>query len=268
MKNLTKTKPSELHILHDKKIIFDYLKQNSGLQIYSIGDLDDFFWPKTIWYALKVNDVFEAIALLYVGLKPSTLLCFYSGESFYYCQLLEKIKFILPNQFNAHLSPNLIDVFGQENVLEKYGFNYKMCLTKKVNEIKENNIRRLKLDDLAVIQDFYAASYPQNWFDERMLQTNKYYGYFIENKLVGVSGIHVYSEQYKVAALGNIATHPDYRGQQIGYKLTATLCYELQKSVDSIGLNVKSDNENAIKIYKKIGFEIVGEYDECLIKNT
>jgi len=257
----------ELHILHDKKVIFDYLNKNSGLQIYAIGDLDDFFWPKTIWYALTENDSIQSIALLYVGMNPPTLLCFYHKESNYSTQLLKHLKLLLPNELNVHLSPNLIDVFGQENILEKYGFNYKMSLTKKVEEVKENNIRKLNLDDLTIIQEFYSAAYPQNWFDSRMLQTDKYYGYFIENKLVGVSGIHVYSKEYKVAALGNIATHPDYRGQQIGYKLTSALCFDLQKTVNGIGLNVKSDNENAIKIYRKIGFEIVGEYDECLIKN-
>ena len=86
--------------------------------------------------------------------------------------------------------------------------------------------------------------------------------------MVGISGIHVYSSEYKVAALGNIATHPDYRGQQIGFKLTSKLCNDLKKSVDYIGLNVRSDNEIAIKCYKKIGFEIIGTYDECYIMNN
>ncbi len=268
MKNLTKTKPVDLHILHDKSIIFDFLKQNSGLQIYSIGDLDNFFWPKTIWFALNQNETINAIALLYVGMEPSTLLSFYDEESYYSSQLLEKIKSILPNKLNMHLSPDLINIFGKENIIEHYGFNYKMLLNKEVNEINDKNIRKLTIDDLQIIKNFYEISYPQNWFDERMLQTNKYYGYFSKNKLIGISGIHVYSEEYKVAALGNIATHPDFRGQQIGYKLTSALCFDLQKTVDSIGLNVKSDNEYAIKCYKKIGFEIVGEFGEYFVKNS
>jgi ribosomal protein S18 acetylase RimI-like enzyme len=143
-----------------------------------------------------------------------------------------------------------------------------MALRRSPSEIADSNIRCLSTNDLSIITDFYSVAYPHNWFDRRMIETGKYFGYFNNSKLVGVSGIHVYSSQYKVAALGNIATHPDYRRQQIGFKLTSMLCNDLNKSVDFIGLNVKSDNNFALKCYNKLGFEIIGEYDECYIKNT
>ncbi|MBE0649343.1 MAG: GNAT family N-acetyltransferase, partial [Bacteroidales bacterium] len=160
-----------------------------------------------------------------------------------------------------------LDVFGKQNVLNYYGLDYKMVLTKSISDVDDKNIRRLKVQDMQIITEFFSIAYPNNWFDSRMIDTDKYFGYFINDMLVGVSGIHVYSDKYKVAALGNIATHPDYRGQQIAYKLTSALCFDLQKSVDLIGLNVRSDNSNAINCYTKIGFEIIGSYDECLIRN-
>lgn len=257
----------DVQILHDKNIIFNYLQKNSGFQIYSIGDLDDFFWPRTIWYALMDGNDIQSIATLYVGMYPPTLLLFHHGDSDFSVQLTERIKSLLPVKFNAHLSSGLLDVFGCENLIDYYGLDYKMILTGKVTYPNDANIRRLTIQDLPIIKDFYTVAYPNNWFDSRMIETEKYYGYFINTKLVGVAGIHVYSKEYKVAALGNIATHPDYRGQQIGYKLTSALCYDLQKSVDHIGLNVHSDNDHAIKCYKKIGFEIIGYYDGCYIKN-
>jgi ribosomal protein S18 acetylase RimI-like enzyme len=257
----------DVQILHDKTLIFDFLQDNSGFQIYSIGDLDDFFWPKTIWYALKDTDTIRSIATLYIGMYPPTLLLFHNGDSSFSIQLIEQIKNLLPVRFNAHLSSGLLDVFGKHNVINYYGLDYKMILTKVAIDPSDNNIRKLTIADLPKIKDFFVVAYPNNWFDSRMIDTEKYYGYFINDKLVGVSGIHVYSKEYRVSALGNIATHPDYRGQQIGYKLTSVLCYDLQKSVDCIGLNVHSDNDYAIKCYKKIGFEIIGVYDECCIKN-
>ena len=133
--------------------------------------------------------------------------------------------------------------------------------------MSDDNIRRLSIIDIPIINEFYSAAYPENWFDKRMLETQKYFGYFVENKLVGIAGIHVYSEEYKVAALGNIATHPEFRGRQIGYKLTSHLCIDLMQTVSYIGLNVKSDNIAAISCYRKVGFEIVGSYDECYIRN-
>lgn len=86
------------------------------------------------------------------------------------------------------------------------------------------------------------------------------------NRLVSVAGVHVYSEEYKVAAVGNIVTHPDYRGNGLGKSVTARLCQSLLEKVDHVGLNVKSDNNTAISVYKGLGFEIVGDYWEYMIE--
>ncbi|MCH7664148.1 MAG: GNAT family N-acetyltransferase, partial [Chloroflexi bacterium] len=68
--------------------------------------------------------------------------------------------------------------------------------------------------------------------------------------------------EYKAAALGNISTHPDHRNQGIGTIVTAALRKKLLGTVDTIGLNVKSDNAAAITTYKKLGFEVVATYHE------
>ena len=70
--------------------------------------------------------------------------------------------------------------------------------------------------------------------------------------------------EYKVASLGNIATHPDFRRKGYGKKTTAQLCRSLLNSVEHIGLNVKTDNLSAIKCYEKLGFEIVAVYEEFM----
>lgn len=258
----------DFQAIHDKQKIFGFLRKNPALHMYSIGDLDDFFWPKTTWYVLTEMDAIQAIVLMYVGMPTPTVLAFCDDEAPVMHQLIERLKPIFPNRFNAHFSPGLIEHFGRQNVIEYYGYTYKMQLTKKVFPPDDNRIRTLGTDDLNAIEVFYKEAYPNNWFDSRMLETGKYYGLFIDNKLVGVSGVHVYSEVYKVAALGNIATHPDFRGQQIAYNLTSALCADLQKTVNYIGLNVKVENEYAIKSYQKVGFEIVASYDECYLKNV
>jgi len=257
----------ELQTLHNKSEILQFLISTPELQVYSIGDLDDFFWPKTIWYSLKDSNEIKAIALLYVGMSTPTLLAIYDKYFEANKQLLERIRPYLPPKFYAHLGPNLIDIVGKQNIIESYGPHYKMALKKNPPTVFDANIRRLTTDDLQMINEFYSSAYPDNWFDQRMLETQKYFGYFITSKLVGIAGIHVYSEEYKVAALGNIATHPEFRGRQIAYKLTSRLCLDLLESVKYIGLNVKSDNLSAISCYRKVGFEIVGSYDECLIGN-
>ena len=87
-----------------------------------------------------------------------------------------------------------------------------------------------------------------------------------DDKLVSVAGVHVYSEAYKVAALGNITTHPAYRGQGLARIVTARLCRSLLETVDYIGLNVKVDNQSAISLYQRLGFEPVCTYHEYMVE--
>ncbi|MFL5704574.1 MAG: GNAT family N-acetyltransferase [Ktedonobacteraceae bacterium] len=116
--------------------------------------------------------------------------------------------------------------------------------------------------DLDELETFYADSYPGNWFDPRMLETGCYYGLRRNKQLASVAGIHVYSPRYKVAVLGNVTTHPDYRGQGLATAVCAKLCQALLRTVDYVGLNVKTDNLSAIKCYERLGFAPIATYEE------
>ena len=52
--------------LHEKQDIELWLRNQIDLHLYCLGDLDDFFWKHTIWYALKNEEDIEAIILLYI----------------------------------------------------------------------------------------------------------------------------------------------------------------------------------------------------------
>jgi len=53
--------------LHDKSTVETFLRGNVFLNIYGLGDLDDFFCPYTTWYALTDAGDIQAIALMYTG---------------------------------------------------------------------------------------------------------------------------------------------------------------------------------------------------------
>ena len=255
--------------LHDKNEIEMFLRRNVYLHIYSLGDLDDFFWQKTVWYALKEGDVIQAIVMLYVVSAFPTLLALSEDKSVLQ-ELLQSIFHILPGKFYSHLSPGVENVFKKQYELKSHGEHYKMALDGRnkteLYDVDCSQVIRLGSNDMEDIQQLYKDGYPGNWFDPRMLETNQYFGIRVENRLVSIAGIHVYSEQYKVAALGNIVTHSDYRGNGFGKCVTAKLCQSLSQNVDHIGLNVKVDNEMAIAMYKKLGFEVIGTYWEYMIE--
>lgn len=132
------------------------------------------------------------------------------------------------------------------------------------------------------VVQFYSEAYPGNWFDPKMLETKQFFGLYIdieadkdhnnektvERRIVAIAGIHVYSPQYRVCSLGNIATLPQYRGKGFGKLVTAALVQSLLQSgsIDVIGLNVLANNHIAIRCYESLGFRFVDHYEEIMMR--
>lgn len=256
--------------LHAKDEIAAFLRRNVPLHLLELGDLDDFFWQYTTWYAWKEDGHIKELVLFYTGVALPTLLAI-TDDIPAMRELLQAILPLLPRRFYAHLSGDLASVFAKDYQVESRGVHYKMLLVdrSRLESVDTAEVIRLTLADIDDLRALYDASYPGNWFEPRMLETGYYYGVRRDGKLVSVAGVHVYSPQYKIGVLGNVTTHPDNRGQGLAKAACAKLCKELLKTVEYIGLNVKADNASAIPAYKRLGFEVAGEYgefDACVLE--
>ena len=258
-----------MHIvsLHDKYEIERFLRRDSYLHIYSLGDLDDFFWPHTVWYALEDAGEIKQIILVYTAFDTPTMLAFTDAPGGEMSGFLQSAIRLLPKKLYTHLTEGLRGVLESAYHVTCHGTFYKMGLKDAtcLNMFDTSEAERLSSTDLADIEELYRVSYPGNWFDPRMLETCHYYGVRRGGQLVSIAGVHVYSERYRVAALGNVTTHPQLRGQGIASAACARLCEELLRTVDHIGLNVKADNKSAISAYERLGFVRISTYEECSV---
>jgi ribosomal protein S18 acetylase RimI-like enzyme len=117
--------------------------------------------------------------------------------------------------------------------------------------------------DLDEVLAFYERAYPGTWFEPRMLETRRYVGIRAAEGLVCVAGVHVWSPEWRVAALGNVATLPDARGRGLATAACADLCRRLlEDGIDVIALNVRADNSAAIHAYERLGFTQAADYVE------
>jgi ribosomal protein S18 acetylase RimI-like enzyme len=255
--------------LYEKKELEQYLRKNIYLHIYSIGDLDDFFWPYTAWYGLKTRGELDAVILIYTG-QPLPVLLALSEEIDRMRELLGVVSSMLPHHFYAHFSPGLESILGPTHSLESQGEFCKMALrdTRAVLDFPSPDAVPLCADDEEEVQAFYTGNCPGNWFDPRMLQTDQYFGVRVAGRLISIAGIHVFSPRHRVAALGNIATLGSFRGRGFGKQVTAKVCRSLLEKVDHIGLNVRSDNDAAIACYQRLGFEIIASYREFMVRKN
>jgi GNAT superfamily N-acetyltransferase len=246
--------------IRDRERILQFLLQDPFLHVYSIGDLDEFFWPYTRWFSLSGPDGIEALFLLYTAdSEYPTLLAFEERRPERAEALLRELSRRLPPHFRAHISDALEPACRSLFPVGHARRSLKMRLDRGALRSPPLNpipLVRLGRGDLSRVLAFYSEAYPENFFDPRMLETGQYLGVEQAHGLVAVAGIHVYSGQYRVAALGNIATHPAFRRRGFGVALTHRLCSNLFETVDFIGLNVRRENEAAIRCYEQLGFRI------------
>lgn len=87
---------------------------------------------------------------------------------------------------------------------------------------------------------------------EELINDNKIIGYYDNDVLVGFL---IYEQVYEIIDLLYIVVEPIYRRKNIGTKL---LNYLIQtKEFEKIMLEVRCDNNSAIKLYKKFNFKII-----------
>jgi ribosomal protein S18 acetylase RimI-like enzyme len=255
--------------LHDKDEIGTFVRQDPFRYMFEMGDLDDFFWPYTVWYAGKAANQIQQLILLYFGMSPPFLLANPAPPDEQMRELLSELCPLLPKRFYANLAPTHVDVFVQDYAIQPLGLHLKMGLLNpsRLAAVDTAAVTALTESDLPALEVLYQ-SYPGNLFTARMLQTGWYYGVWQEPGLVSAAGIHVYSAHYQVAAIGNVVSHPSVRRQGLSRAVCSRLCQELLRSgVQHIGLTVKADNAGAIALYTSLGFEPITEFGAYLLES-
>ncbi|MGI5215765.1 GNAT family N-acetyltransferase [Plantactinospora sp. CA-290183] len=248
-----------VRIEHDRRALAGLLRRDPHLHAYELGDLDDFYWPYTSWYRLA-----DLVALVYHGGGTPTLLALdRSGPPAALGELLTALVPLLPRRFYAHLSPGGEAVLARHFPVQEHGPHLKMALTDpgRLDRVAAEG-EVLTGADLPELAALYDVAYPGNWFDRRMLETGHYVGVRRDGELLAVAGVHVWSREYRVSALGNVTTHPRARGRGLASAAVATLCRRLSKTVDHVTLNVKADNLAALAVYRRLGFTPAAEYAE------
>lgn len=250
----------------DKQQLLDHFSRDPQLFALHIGDLDDFYFQRCRWLTLGgKNEPIKESILIYQG--PSTPTVLALGKSDEFPAFLDQSLTQLPDKFYCHYQDPNGEIIRKIFDEQPFGEYFKMGLTPEAYRpplSEDREIKRLHADNVDDLVALYRKAYPGNYFDKRMLGTGKYLGYFKDNELIGVAGVHVDSDEFNIAVLGNITTHPDHRRRGVATKLTSALVGELVEEKKVISLNVHSENDPAIRAYRRLGFRIIHRYREGL----
>jgi ribosomal protein S18 acetylase RimI-like enzyme len=115
--------------------------------------------------------------------------------------------------------------------------------------------------DLNRLYDMGFAS----WLPPSAIADGVYHGVRIRGLLVAAAGTHVVSREARLAVVGNVLTHRDYRGRSLAKTTTSAVTQELLRTCDQVVLNVRADNVSAIAAYRALGYEEYARYEERLV---
>ena len=254
--------------LVDRSALAACLRRNAPAHVYELGDLDDFDWPFTRWFGWDAGGRLDQVALLYTQPDVPVLIAIADEPADTMTVLLREIVPALPLPLYVHVSPPLLDIFRERYEIERAEPHLKLALTRQDALVAAAvGVELLGEDDLPELERLYRDAYPDTWFTPRMLATGRYVGIRQVDRLACVAGVHVYSPTWGVAALGNVATLPELRGQGLAQGACAALCLLLLgDGIETIALNVRTDNEAAIAAYRRLGFETVTPYWEAALR--
>lgn len=126
-------------------------------------------------------------------------------------------------------------------------------------EIKIERLASHHLDGLCEIEN---TCFSEPWSRNSLVALFEcdYAVYFVatdENgKVCGYCGMYT---SFEVGAINNVGVLPEYRRNGIAAKLLSELVsYSKKNGISTITLEVRSSNTNAIALYKKQGFSLVG----------
>lgn len=144
-------------------------------------------------------------------------------------------------------------------------------LTQHINELSKENIF-LNVSGEVFSRD-EEVRYLSTLFVSIEFLNKVYLACFVNNQLAGVCSIersfHHRTRAQHVGILG-LTIDKQFRGEGIGYELTKATIEEARKALPNITLvtlNVFSENDIAINLYKKLGFSEYGRLPKGLLHN-
>ena len=106
------------------------------------------------------------------------------------------------------------------------------------------------------VDKFYETTSAGAW-NPIQLDIGPFHGIRDQNTLVSICGtLGVYHASPGVAVIGNLVTLPAYQNRGFGTSVLCAVIKDLFKYYQIVTLMVDSKNHAAIRIYKRLGFNI------------
>lgn len=125
--------------------------------------------------------------------------------------------------------------------------------------------RNLQNTDVPQILELTEKTKPGPFYD-RTIELGNYIGIFRKHKLVAMAGERLKLNGY--TEVSAICTDPDWLGKGYASFLSSTVSEQIISEGNIPFLHVRTDNDRAIDVYKKLGFQICNDVYFAVFKKT
>ena len=131
----------------------------------------------------------------------------------------------------------------------------RMSVTPWTFQDAPGEVRRLRGHDAGRINALYSLDGPPTRYSTEVIERAVYYGTFDGDRLTSVAGTHIASPHQSIAVVGNVFTHPAYRGRGLATRVTGAVTRELLAAgCSEIVLTVAPENTPAVAAYRRLGY--------------
>ena len=234
------------------KDIEGFLRQDIPLNGLPLYDLT-LAWDLTEWFIAKEESVIRGCLIIYKGGRGMGSF-FTRGTQDAVHQLVAQLSY--PSVFAIIPENHVPIVEEQYQFLTQGKFLLMKVESEQYNPPEILPTIRLFADDLDEVDHFYEVT-PAGAWNPRQLDLGPFHGIRHANVLVSVCGtIGVYKASPGVAVIGNLATLPSHQQRGYGTSVLCGVINDLFQHYQYVTLMVESDNSNAIRIYKRLGFSL------------
>ncbi len=164
-----------------------------------------------------------------------------------------------PGPRNGYLStaaPAHLDVIRRTHLLTDMLQMERMSVTSfTFQDVPAVELRPLRGHDANRLNNLYGTEGGPTHYTAEGIERAIYVGAFDGDRLVAVAGTHVVSPHQSIAVLGNVFTHPRYRGRGLAKQVTAAVTRQLlARGCAEVVLTVNPSNTPAVAAYTSLGY--------------
>ena len=244
----------------DRALLHAFLAQDRLYSAYAICDLEEREFGRTRWAAAYDGSELIAVGLEYTGPTPQPL--FVMGRN-------DGISAVLRDV----IRPRAAYIAAQVPMLPAVEAHYRvdpgpqmirMWVDRARFRPYPATVQRLLPVEIGELNKLYQLGFA-SWLPSSAIADGVYYGMRVNGRLIAAAGTHVVSPSARLAVVGNVLTHAEYRGRGFATAVTGAVTAELLRTSDQVVLNVRADNPPAINAYRRLGYAEHARFEERLI---